>query len=215
MNSKEFVTNLSTQLRRLRKLNNYTQSDVAGVVGKHVTTVSSWENILVSPYRLPSFKDLLTLCDFFDIEIGTLLHGDTSDDISGVDTRDLVEIPCYVSCDDFMLKAKDGVHIISKNLVRDGSDFCLDKLFSLNVLNNDLAPDINRRDILFACEASLPDSLFERLDNLWIVSNESNILVPARYNSDGLVSGFNIDNSGLRSELVVYGKVIRRICQYL
>ncbi|WP_190277400.1 LexA family transcriptional regulator [Taibaiella lutea] len=67
-----------SNLKFLRKKTVKSQSDIAILVNKRTTAISSWENNLSQP----SFEDLFRLSDFFGIDIGLLLANDLSDESS-------------------------------------------------------------------------------------------------------------------------------------
>lgn len=65
-----------SNLKFLRKKSAKSQSDIALLVNKRTTAISSWENNLSQP----SFEDLFKLSDYFGIDPGALLANDLSDD---------------------------------------------------------------------------------------------------------------------------------------
>lgn len=73
-----------TNLKFLRKKTDKSQSEIAILVNKRTTAISSWENNLSQP----SFEDLFKLSDFFGIDIGLLLASDLSDETPASDKDD-------------------------------------------------------------------------------------------------------------------------------
>jgi transcriptional regulator with XRE-family HTH domain len=62
----------STNLKFLRKKSGKSQAEIALVVNKRTTAISSWENNLSEP----SFEDVFKISDLFGIEVGVLLSID-------------------------------------------------------------------------------------------------------------------------------------------
>lgn len=60
---------IGTNIRKLRKLFNFTQEDLCNKLGKGRNTLSSWENGKLSTMSL---ADLVTLCNIFHCDINVI-----------------------------------------------------------------------------------------------------------------------------------------------
>lgn len=60
---------IGTNIRKLRKLNNFTQKDLCNKLDKGRNTLSAWENGNLSTMSL---NDLVTLCNIFQCDINEI-----------------------------------------------------------------------------------------------------------------------------------------------
>lgn len=61
-------------IKYLRKMNHLTQKSLADRLGKTANAVSNWEQGI----RQPTVNDMITVCNYFDIEIMDLMEKDLS-----------------------------------------------------------------------------------------------------------------------------------------
>lgn len=101
-------TYFSNNLRWLRKKHQKSQHEVADLVKKRSTAISSWENKLSEP----SFDDLFKISDYFGVSVGMLLSSDLADDSDNPEEgMEIIQEPnsdCFFNVYDFEGKAAAG-----------------------------------------------------------------------------------------------------------
>ena len=59
-------------IKYVRKKHNLTQVEFAEAIGKKATAVANWE----SGYRSPKLRDIMTICEVYDIDIKAIIGSD-------------------------------------------------------------------------------------------------------------------------------------------
>lgn len=83
-------SNLAENLKKIRKENNLSQEDLAGILGVSRQAISKWE----SKVSYPEMDKIVLLCKKFDLNIDDLLHGDIKEVKESMAVKSKIKSSC-------------------------------------------------------------------------------------------------------------------------